>query len=402
MLDKKEVEKRQKRDRENLYIEEEKKKLSKPIRILIAVFVLILIISLAGLFVYFFCDVRTVNISGNTILVEEEIKRGLIVDEYDKNCVLLILRNRFMPRRDIPFVESMEMSMSDLNTVNVKVKEKPITGYIKGKKKRERVYYNQEGTVMELSRVKVKGAILTVPGSEVGDAVVGEPLPIREKSRRELVALNRELSQNEIKIKKITLTDEGNFILNYKNITIKFGTASFMTEKVTRLKVILPKIKKKEGILHLEDWSEGTTDIVFEMLDKDAIDTAIKDETGASADKKKEASAAESAPASGEGTSTESTAGTAPETSTETAPEASSENSAGTSSESSTGASEGTAEGQAQETAEPSESTAPETTEESAASETTGESTAPETTEGSTAPEAAEETTASETTDTEN
>ena len=247
--------------------EKPKKKGGKAVVIISVIVAFVIVIALLAFFVLFFCNVKKADISGNSILVEEELRADIFADDYDKNAVILCLKNRFMPRHDIPFVESMDITMTDLNTVKIKIKEKEITGYIKGSDK-NRIYYNSEGIVQEISRVKVKGVPKVEAEGEIGEAVVGSELPIREKSRRELLALQRELSNNEISVTRIHITEEGNFILTYKNISIRFGTSAYTTEKAMRLKYILPKVKKKSGILHLEDWSEGNTDIVFELTDE--------------------------------------------------------------------------------------------------------------------------------------
>ena len=243
-----------------------KRKGGRAVVVLGIVIAVLIVAALSVFFVLFFCGIEKAEISGNTILIEEEIKKDLFVDDYDKNTVILVLKNKFMPRKDIPFVESMDITMTDLNTVKIKINEKEIIGYIKGDKK-TRVYYDSEGVVQEISSVKVKGVPLVVPEGETEAASVGGMLPIREKSRRELLILQRELQKNGISVSRIDITEEGIFNLSYKDITIRFGTSAYTTEKAMRLKYILPKVKKKKGILHLEDWSEGSKDIVFEMTE---------------------------------------------------------------------------------------------------------------------------------------
>ncbi len=261
-------------------LEEDKKQKRKSKAVIIVSIILAVLIVAAGcvFFVLFFCNIENVTMSGNTIIIDEEIKQHLFVDEYDKNAVILVLKNKFQPRQDIPFVQSMDITMTDLNSVNIKIKEKEIIGFIKGKDKK-RIYYNSEGIVQEISKVKVPGVPRIVNEGGIKEALVGSELPIREKSRRELLALQRELKQSEIKVSRIMITEVGNFILSYKDISIRFGTSSYMTEKVMRLKYILPKVKKKTGILHLEDWTEGNTDIIFEMTDaKPTDDEVLKQE----------------------------------------------------------------------------------------------------------------------------
>ena len=234
--------------------------------ILCVIIALAIVIAGGVFFVLFFCNIEKVNMSGNTVLIQEEIEQDLFVDEYDKNAVILIIRNIVKPRKDIPFVESMDITMDDLNTISIDIHEKELIGYLMDADK-NRIYYGSDGKVAEISRLKVKGIPRVLPEGEMSAVSVGADIPIREKSRRELLALQRDLKNNEIKVSRIEISEEGNFTLYHKDIVIKLGTASSMTEKVMRLKYILPKVKKKVGILHLEDWTEGNTDIVFEMVE---------------------------------------------------------------------------------------------------------------------------------------
>ncbi len=58
--------------------------------------------------------------------------------------------------------------------------------------------------------------------------------------------------------------EEGNYVLNYGDITVLIGQARKLNEKVVRLSYILPELQGKKGTLHLEGWTENTTDITFE------------------------------------------------------------------------------------------------------------------------------------------
>ncbi|MCR5097526.1 MAG: cell division protein FtsQ/DivIB [Lachnospiraceae bacterium] len=251
---------------EEPYEEEDKPKSSK-LFIVISIIIAIAIVIAGGVFfVLFFCNIQKVKMEGNTVLIQEEIEQDLFLDEYDKNGVILMIKNLVQPRKYIPFVESMDITMEDLNTVNIKIHEKEIIGYLMDADK-NRIYYGPEGQVQEISKLKVKGVPRVLPEGEMSAVSAGDPIPVREKSRRELLALQRDLKNNELKVSRIEISEEGNFTLYHKDIVIKLGTASNMTEKVMRLKYILPKVKKKVGILHLEDWTEGNTDIVFEMVE---------------------------------------------------------------------------------------------------------------------------------------
>ena len=52
--------------------------------------------------------------------------------------------------------------------------------------------------------------------------------------------------------------------MSYGEITVLIGQAQNLNEKVVRLSHIMPKLDGQKGTLHLESWTENTTDIAFE------------------------------------------------------------------------------------------------------------------------------------------
>ena len=61
--------------------------------------------------------------------------------------------------------------------------------------------------------------------------------------------------------------DEGyNMTLSFGDTKILLGTDLFLEEKIARLDAILPDIQGTTGILHMEDYTEGSKDIIFETL----------------------------------------------------------------------------------------------------------------------------------------
>ena len=59
--------------------------------------------------------------------------------------------------------------------------------------------------------------------------------------------------------------DENNHItLVYDTYNISLGNRSYLEEKIERVMLILPKIEGLQGTLHLENYSNQNTDIVFE------------------------------------------------------------------------------------------------------------------------------------------
>ena len=91
-------------------------------------------------------------------------------------------------------------------------------------------------------------------------------LPIRGNSvLKNLLSLTQVLKKYELAPKSIRYGVEGSYTLKYGKISVLLGQAEDFNEKVSRLSKILPKLEGKKGTLHLESWSENTTDITFEQ-----------------------------------------------------------------------------------------------------------------------------------------
>ena len=45
---------------------------------------------------------------------------------------------------------------------------------------------------------------------------------------------------------------------------MELGEAKYLNDKIVRLVEILPKLDGMTGVLHIEDYSEKNTDIIFE------------------------------------------------------------------------------------------------------------------------------------------
>ena len=53
-------------------------------------------------------------------------------------------------------------------------------------------------------------------------------------------------------------------VAKYGNVSVIIGDTTKLTRKIERLKAIMPSLEGKSGTLHLESWTEETTNIVFD------------------------------------------------------------------------------------------------------------------------------------------
>ena len=358
-------------------------------------FFLVITVLCTVLFTVLFCKLGRVRISGNVIYSKDEIEAMVLDDKYKNNAAYDMVKSIIRPKKDIPFIEEVKVRMLNLHDLKITVKERELYGYLRDEQENY-VYFDLDGIVTDISDRLVEG-VLPVTGLSVSEAVVGEPLPVNGSRRKAISVLLKNQRNRNIAIDEIQFDEDGSISLICGKNTAMLGTKTRLEEKMRRLSYILPQLQKRTGILHLEDWSEDNTDIVFEKTasNKKASKKAAEEaETEEAAGETAEEPAEETAEETGEETAGETTTeeASAEEGTGETTEEAegtAGENTEGTASETTA---EETAEGTVGEATEEAEETAEETTgevedtAEEATEETVGE------TEGTVEEEAGETT----------
>lgn len=138
-----------------------------------------------------------------------------------------------------------------------------------------------------------------------------------------LLALTKIISKLDIKPDSIEITDGNAFTLHYGDIRIMLGKDTLLEKKMARVAAILPKLSGLKGVLHLENFSDETVNIIF---DKDDGSTASDSSSDSSSDSPSESTASDvgaTTEGTDTGTSTDNTAsdgttdGTASDTGTD-------------------------------------------------------------------------------------
>ena len=213
--------------------------------------------------IIFFCQTVTVKVKGNTILSDQEIKDYVLSDPHDDNAFYAMVRNRIKKRTGIPFIADYKVSMKSRNTLLITVTEEEPYGLVESKKKDQYIYYGNDGNVLELSD-RLLEDVFRVVGLHPKKAKEGEPLPVGASNIKTILAIQDAIGRQELDVHTLVFSDDGTITFTVRNILVNLGTRASITEKLRRLPYILPKLKKEQGTLHLEEWSEENTDIVFE------------------------------------------------------------------------------------------------------------------------------------------
>lgn len=282
-------------------IKERRRKRRKRRRILKAVLIVLIVLGLAALIVFKVFTVRNVEITGNELYSDKKIRDWVLNDEYSWNSLYVFFKYKLKETKELPFVDSMEVSLKSPHTLEIHVYEKGVLGYVYVPSLGKNAYFDKDGFVVELSTDVIEGTT-KISGLSVKTAKLYEKLPIENQSiLRTLLNVTQLLDKYELKPEMIYVTENGQVLLSYGKIQVNVGENEYLNEKIIRLQKIMPQIEGMEGTLHLETWTETTTDIYFEKGQLTEIpndvqsvpvteDTSQKDQKSASGGDKKEAS----------------------------------------------------------------------------------------------------------------
>lgn len=243
----------------------EKRSRQKRRKIVLIIFLSIVMILVAAvLVVWNVFTVENVVVEGNEHYSDEQIEKFVLSDENSWNSLYVVLKYHFMETEEIPFVDTMEIALSDPHTLQVNVYEKGMLGYLYISTIDQNAYFDKDGFVVETSKEIIKD-VPQIEGLNCDKVVLYEKLPLKDnKILKNLLAVTQALKKNEVVPDKIQFDELGDITLTYKKIEVLLGSSDNLTEKVLRLPYILPQISGKKGTLHVENWTENTTDIIFD------------------------------------------------------------------------------------------------------------------------------------------
>ncbi len=251
--------------REQLYQRKKRRRRKKRRKLFFRMIYLILVFGLSAyILTILLFSIKNVEVEGNDLYSEEVLKNAVLTGDFSNNTLIMFLKYKFFAEEEIPFIESVDVTMKGMHTLHIYVNEKTIIGYMYVEELEKYAYFDEEGTVVEISDSILQGYPcvegLQCPAVEVDDA-----LPLDETTLEELLTLSQTLRKYELLPDMIYYDTSENPVLLYGSIKAEIGKTEYLNQKIERLKVILPELEGKKGILHLEDWSEKNTNIVFEQ-----------------------------------------------------------------------------------------------------------------------------------------
>lgn len=220
-----------------------------------ACLLIFIILLAAGIF-----RVKEVTVTGNSYYTEEQVKE-LVMGE-SKNSLYLVLKYDFGGGKELPFIDNVEVAMQSPDKITIRVYEKPMIGYVKYMG--SNLYFDKDGTVVESSG-EVLEEIPCIEGLKFDTLALHQSLNVQNPEIFDvLLTVTQMMKKYELKPDAIHLQKNGTeIILTFAKVRINLGTGDHMDERAARIQTLLPDLEDKSGVLHMEEYTNESTNISF-------------------------------------------------------------------------------------------------------------------------------------------
>lgn len=228
------------------------------IKILILIVVLILVYSI---------KINKINIINNSNYNDSELVNQIFGSKNNINSLSFFLRDKFLPHKEIIYVERYEVNWRSPIEVDLIVYTKPVIGYIKFMS--NYFYFDKDGYVCESSTEKKQG-IAEFTGLKIDNITLNQKLKIRDKSFMDsILNISDNMSiYDNLPIDLVNYMSITDIRLKLYDIEVRLGDNGYMETKFSVLSDMIDKIKDKKGILFLENCRDNMIDeqYIFKLL----------------------------------------------------------------------------------------------------------------------------------------
>ena len=206
--------------------------------------------------------VKNVQVDGNKHYSAEEIKAMVMTGYLGDNSLYLSLKYKNKGIEGVPFVETMDVMVQSNDTIRITVYEKALAGYVQYLGRY--MYFDNEGVVVETSKVKTKG-IPQVTGLSFDHIVLHEKLPVEnDQIFQNILTITKLLNKYDILCDRIQFDSSYNVTLGYGGVKVTIGALDNLDEKLMQLPQILPSLAGEKGTLDLQNYTADRKSVSFE------------------------------------------------------------------------------------------------------------------------------------------
>lgn len=216
---------------------------------------ILILFSAAGMFVQTYFRVSTIYVDGNIHYTDEEISQIVTSGTLGNNTIYLFFKYRNKDIDNIPFVESMSVSIESAQAIRVKVYEKSLAGYVEYLEKY--MYFDKDGYIVECTDEKTEG-IPQVTGLKFDHVLLYEKLPVdNDEIFKKILTVTQIINKYQLTADKIHFDDSYQLTVSFGDVRVFMGDDAFIDEKMMVLPYILPKLEGKSGMIDMQSYEKG-------------------------------------------------------------------------------------------------------------------------------------------------
>ena len=159
--------------------------------------IVMLLIAIAILIILKVFTVENVEIEGNKLYEQKVIEDVVLNDEYSWNSLYVFIKYKFVDTQDVPFIDTMDISLAGPHTLKIKVYEKGMMGYLYIPGINENAYFDKDGIVVETSSDVIE-KVPKIEGIDCEKVVLYEKLPIDSAELRDILTLTQALKRKKL------------------------------------------------------------------------------------------------------------------------------------------------------------------------------------------------------------
>lgn len=238
-----------------------KKKTKRKSHRLYAFVVLLLAAAILVLSVLVLFYVQQIKVEGNEYCTDQQIVDTVRSDKYSINTLYIAGKYAIGKGKSLPCLESIHVSLSAPWTLKVTVREKPIVGYLENKD--NYAYFDKEGMVVSMSPTLIEG-LPCIEGVSMKDIKLYSRLETDDsKIFEEILETSQEAVKQKISADRIVCRGD-EIYLDIGKVYVNLGN-QVSSDQIAQIPPILEKLGGQEGTLHLENYSESSDTITFDI-----------------------------------------------------------------------------------------------------------------------------------------
>jgi Cell division septal protein len=210
-------------------------------RLLKKTLIFLIIVGVPILLFLFTFSVKKVEVEGSKHYSEQQIKKTLFHSRIDYNSVLFYLKYSYLKKPEIPFVEKIDVELSNSHTVVLSVYEKKIAGCVEFMG--EYLYFDKDGIIVESSPTRLKN-IPIIEGLEFKEITLHQKLKVQNNALYDIIMnITNLIRKYDVNVDKICFDQNYEVTLVCDKVNVLMGSKEHYDAVLSDLKNILQNAK---------------------------------------------------------------------------------------------------------------------------------------------------------------